>query len=81
MMTTRMTDLRIDWTKCPVDFRTSLENYVCYGVHPGGFLTALLSNDLMGTFMSEEVVWTLEEKHVEVWRTAEGKRVDVFILH
>jgi len=34
----------------PPHMRDAVIHYVCDGVPPGGFLTALLSNDLMGAF-------------------------------
>lgn len=41
----------IDYSKVPVDYmREGIENYLEHGVMPGGFLTALLSNELMESF-------------------------------
>ena len=48
MTTKKMSDFRIDWSKCPEAFRCSLENYVLHGLFPGQFLFCVLTNDLMG---------------------------------
>ena len=37
-----------DFDKCPKRYRGGLARYAQYGIQPGGFLTAVLSNDLVG---------------------------------
>jgi hypothetical protein len=41
-------DAHADWSLIPDYMRHGIEAYVMHGVPPGGFLTALFANDLMG---------------------------------
>jgi hypothetical protein len=43
-------NLNLDKYKMPVRTREALERYVVLGIEPGGFLMAVLSNDLMLSF-------------------------------
>ena len=39
-----------DYEKCPVDIKEGLDDYIKIGLPPGGFLNAVLENDLIGAF-------------------------------
>ena len=39
----------IDWTQCPQTVVGTLRNYLQYHIGTGGFLEAVLSNDLVGS--------------------------------
>ena len=41
---------QIDWTLCPNSVKPSLKNYLGWHIPTGGFLQAVLSNDLTGAF-------------------------------
>ena len=40
---------KIDYTNCPDHVRDTLQRYLEQGYGPGGFLSAVLSNDLMAS--------------------------------
>lgn len=52
----------IDWELCPETVRDSLKNYVERRLPVGGFLTAVLSNDLWGAFTKAD-----SENRVLLW--------------
>ena len=45
-----MTKLNFENYTIPVHTQEALERYVVHGIEPGGFLMAVLSNDLMRSF-------------------------------
>lgn len=46
-----MTFPEVSYERLPAHMRDSARNYVEHGTPPGGFLTAVLSNDMRGAFV------------------------------
>ena len=46
----------IQWDDCPGNFREALKRHVEFGIVPGSFLTAVLSNDLFDAMNRADVV-------------------------
>jgi len=67
----------VDYSKLPEHMREGAQMYVEHGLEPGGFLSAVLSNDLVGAFgkadeinfarMSDWAEWLWNEAPHRCW--------------
>ena len=46
----------IDYSECPNTLRGGFELWLQHGILPGGFLTKVLQNDLVGAFENADII-------------------------
>ena len=47
---------KADWSLIPHHMRDAIRRYIEHGIRPGGFLEAVLANDLIGAFSRADMV-------------------------
>jgi|15BtaG_2_1085339.scaffolds.fasta_scaffold00777_14 hypothetical protein len=57
--------LKVDYTKVPVDYMVpAVKRYIENGIMPGGFLTAVICNDLRGAIFKAD---TANQNAIKEW--------------